>query len=108
MNSRDLAVIVLVILGAVVILPVAMMWLGGWGMMGPGVMGPGMMGRWGYGSGSWFGPLIFLLLVAGIVLFALIVRRQPKTDDPQTVLKQRLARGEITKEQFEGLKQALQ
>lgn len=104
MSSRDLAVIVLIVLGAVVLLPVLMMFGGGWGMMGPG-----MMGQWGYGSGSWFGPLTILLLIAGIVVIVLAVaRREPKTDDPQTMLKQRLARGEITKEQFDGLKQALQ
>lgn len=103
MSSRDLAVMVLVILGAVVLLPVLMMFGGGWGMMGPG-----MMGRWGYGPGSWFGALALLLLIAGIVLIALVARREPKPDDPQTVLKQRLAHGEISKEQFDELKQALQ
>jgi len=108
MSSRDLGVIVLVILGVLVLLPLLMMF-GGWGMMGPGMMNPGIMGRWGYGSGSWFGPLTIMLLIAGTVLIVrAVARREPKTDDPQTVLKQRLARGEISKEQFDELKQVLQ
>lgn len=110
MTSRDLAAIALVILGAVVVLPLGMMWVGGgWGMMGPGMMGPGMMGRWGYGPGTWFGLLTFVVLVAATTLIVLaLVRKQPKAEDLEILLKRRLASGEITKAQFEDLKQALQ
>jgi hypothetical protein len=68
MSSRDLGIVLLIILGALIVLPVLGMSLwGGWGMMGSGMMGPGMMGRWGYGPGSGFGPLVWLLLIGGIV-----------------------------------------
>ena len=113
MNSRDLGIVALIILGVLVLVPVLGMSLGGgWGMMGPGMMGgrgpstglgPGMMG---YGFG--FGPLAFLLLIVGIVLVVLaFTRKESKAGDSLEILKTRLARGEITKEQFEELKQVL-
>ncbi len=110
MSSRDLGIVVLIVLGALVLLPVLSMGLGGgWGMMGPGMMGPGMMGRWGYGLGGGFGLLTFLLLIAGIVLVVLaFTRKDGKTGDSLEILKTRLAKGEITKEQFEELKRILQ
>ncbi len=109
MNSRDLWIVAAIILGALVLLPVLGMSLwGGWGMMGPGMMGPGMMGRWGYGPGGGFGLLTFLLLVAGVVLIVLaFARKEPKSSEPLEILKARLAKGEVTKEQFEELRQAL-
>ena len=114
MNSRDLGIVALIILGVLVLVPVLGMSLGGgWGMMGPGMMGgrgpstglgPGMMG---YGFG--FGPLVLLVLIAGVVLLVLAVtRKEPKTDESLGILKARLAKGEITREQFEELKQVLQ
>lgn len=105
MNSRDLGIVALIILGVLVLVPVLGMSLGGgWGMMGPGMMGGrGMMG---YGFG--FGPLAFLLLIVGIVLVALaFMRKESKAGDSLEILKTRLAKGEITKEQFEELRQVL-
>lgn len=106
MSSRDLTVIVFVVLGAVVLLPVLMMSFGGgWGMMGPGMMGGG--GMMGYGFG--FHPLAWLLLIAGIVLVVLaFTRRDGRSTESLEILRTRLAKGEITKEQFEELRQALQ
>ena len=112
MNSRDLTVVLLVILGVLVLLPVLGMTLGGFGgmmgpgMMGPGMMGPGMMGGGGYGG---FGLLTLLLLVAGVVLIVLaFTRREGRSDGALEILKQRLARGEVTPEQYEELKKVLQ
>ena len=52
MTSRDWTVVLLVVLGAVVLLPVLGMSFWGGGMMGPGgMMGRGMMGGWGPGAG---------------------------------------------------------
>ncbi len=106
MNSRDLTVVLLVILGVIVLLPILGMTLGGYGMMGPGMMGGyGMMGR-GFGG---FGLLTLLLLVAGVVLIVLaFTRREGRPDGALEILKQRLARGEITPEQYEELKKVLQ
>lgn len=108
MSSRDWGIVLLVILGAFVLLPVLGMSLWGFGgMMGPGMMGRGMMGGYGFGGG--FGLLVLLLLIGGIVLIVLgFTRKETKPEEPLEILKRRLARGEITKEQFEELKQALQ
>ena len=117
MNSRDWTIVLLVILGAFVLLPVLGMSLWGFGgMMGPGMMGPGMMGRgmmggWyggGFGGGGW-SLLMLVLIVAGIVLITRgFIARPTRADEPLAILKARLARGEITREQFEELKQAIQ
>lgn len=105
MNSRELTTVLLVILGVIVLLPVLGMSLWGFGMMGPGMMGPGMMGR---GAGG-FAGLTLLLLLAGIVLIVLgFTRRESRLEEPLEILKRRLARGEITREQYAEMKQALQ
>ncbi len=103
-TSRDLAV-GLVILGAIVLLPVLGMALWGFGMMGPG-----MMGGWGWGGGfGGFGLLTALLVIAGIVFIVLaFARKEARPDEPLELLKRRLARGEITREQYEEFKQVLQ
>ncbi len=91
MSSRDLGIVLLVVLGAVVLLPVLMMltW-GGWGMMGPGMMGPGMMSRWGYRTGFGFGPLVLLLFMGGIGLIVLAFTcKEPKGEEPLELLERR-------------------
>lgn len=101
MSSRDLTIVLLVILGVFVLLPVLGMSLWGFGMMGPGMMG-------GYRGGG-FGLLALLLLIVGIVLIARgFTTKETKAEEPLEILKRRLARGEITKEQFDELKQTLQ
>ncbi len=104
MDSHDLITVLLVIVGAVVLLPVLGMVLWGFGMMGPGMMGPGMMS---YGGGA--GLLTLVLLIVGIVLIARgLTRKGSTSEEPLEVLKRRLARGEISKEQYEELKHSLQ
>ena len=115
MNSRDLTIVLLVIVGVFVLLPVLGMSFWGSGMMGPGgMMGRGMMGGWGPGGGfvggfgGGFGLLFLLLVIAGVVLIVSgLTRKEAKPDEPLQVLRGRLARGEITKEQFEELKEVL-
>jgi putative membrane protein len=99
MISRDLGIVLLVVLGAFVLLPALMMSMwGGWGMMG----------RWGSGAGFGFGLLVLLLFIVGIVLIVLaFIRKEPRGEEPLELLKRRLAKGEITKEQFDDLKRAL-
>jgi putative membrane protein len=83
-------------------------------MMGPGgMMGRGMMRGWGpdagFVGGGGFGLLFLLLLIVGVVLIVsgLTRRDGSKADDALQILRGRLARGEITKEQFDELKEAL-
>jgi putative membrane protein len=67
---------------------------------------------WGYGfggNGMFFGlgPLIFLALIAGAVY--LVFRDRPSPEESALdIIKRRYARGEITKEQFEQMKQDLE
>jgi len=101
MNSRDITIILAVVLGVILLVPVLSMSIWGYGIMGPGMMGWGMMG--GYGL------LIVFLVLLGIVLLVLeTVRRGSSGPDPLEILKQRLARGEVTREQYEGFKQLIQ
>ncbi len=110
MSSRDLGIVLLVVLGALVLVPALLMstW-GGWGMIGPDTMGPGMMSRWGFGTGIGFGPLVLLLFIGGVVLTVLVFTlKEPRGEEPLELLKRRLATGEITKEQFDELRLPLQ
>lgn len=116
MSGRDIGIVVLVVLGALILLPL----LGGGGMMGGlmghGMMGSGMMGgswggRWGHGWMPFAGGLFWLLIIIGAVLVvsSLGRRETPRSasgasETPFDILKTRLARGEITLEEYEKLK----
>jgi len=81
-------------------------------------MGPGMMGPWGMG---WFG-VIFAILIVILVVVALIfllprLKQNYKIDAVETssgkskaheILKERYARGEIDKSEFEEKKKDLE
>lgn len=80
-------------------------------------MGPGMMGG-GYGIG-WFGPLImiafWIAVIVGIVFLIrwLVISTRSTNqkayheDSALEILKKRYARGDISKEEFEGKKKDL-
>ena len=84
---------------------------GGWGM------GHGMMGGWGMG---WFGMIfmivIWVLVIVGLVFLIkwLIQTTKGEKDFPSgrskaiDILKERYAKGEINKEEFEEMKRDLQ
>lgn len=99
----------------------------GWGseIMGSGMMMSGWNNGW-YGTNGlrgwpfWSGILVFLL-VAGIVVVAIMLsirlfspggfkkgkKKSPETETPLTILKQRYAKGDITKEEFLEIKETL-
>ena len=74
-----------------------------------------MMGGYGFGAGmmlvSTLTTLLFLGGLAALMVWA-ITRftgtRQPSGEDPLTILRRRLAAGEITQEQYEQARKALQ
>ncbi len=85
-------------------------------MMGWGYEGGGMMGG-GFGGGGLFGGLFMLawwaVIIAGIVLLVRWVAGQTKgthgghDKTPLDILKERYAKGEINKEEFEAKKKDL-
>ena len=116
MQSRNSA---LIIVAAAVTLVVVVV-LGGWFMWGGGVYRGGMMGGFGFGMPLLFGGLMLLpmlalpvLLILGLAWLVVTVGRgstvapQAGTPTPQDILNNRYARGEITKEQYDEVRQHL-
>jgi putative membrane protein len=83
---------------------------GGWGM------GPGMMGNWGMGGfGMIFMMVFWVLVIVGLVFLVkwlIQTTSSGKTNGstgskPIDILKERYARGEIDKAEFESMKKDL-
>lgn len=71
-----------------------------------------MMHWFGYnGVGMGFGGGLFMILFWGIIIYIIIsLVRKPsgeQKESPEEILKNRYARGEITKEEFEAMKRHL-
>lgn len=113
------------IVGIVLIVVLAVLLLGGVGMMGLsgfGMMGPGMMGGYGNQFGFGFSPLgailslvFWALIIGGVVWLVIWLARNAgetasaaRPDSAIEILKARYARGEITKEQFAEMKKNLE
>lgn len=84
---------------------------GGWGM------GPDMMGGWGMGWWGFIPMLLFWGLIIAVVVFLIKVlaqgraregERNPDSSRALETLKERFARGEITKEEFGQMKKVIQ
>jgi putative membrane protein len=116
MQGRDRDVVLVI---SLVVLGILLLGLLGGGMMGygwGGWMGPGMMGGFGLGWGILM--LIFwAAVVGGIVLLVLrLAGQNPATapdgsraeDRALEILRERYARGEITKEQFDQMRKDLE
>ncbi len=117
--TRTGLLVVAVVLLALLILPL----LGGGammgGMMGSGMMGPGIMGGWGGGGAPspwWpvFSLVPWLLVVAGIGLLVVWALRQASDGGAASgsraldILKERYARGELAREQYEQMRRDLE
>jgi putative membrane protein len=70
------------------------------------MMGPGMMGGFGF---MWFMPILWIAAI-GLIIWAVVAavrgvestgQGSPKSNSALEILKQRYARGEITKEEYE-------
>ena len=87
-----------------------------WAQQGDPSWGPHM---WGGGGWMFFGPLMMIVFVAAIVLVVVLMVRwlggpghgaahhPPPGRTPVDILKERFARGEIDKEEFEERRRAL-
>ncbi len=126
MSGRDLGIVALVVVGVLILLPLlgGMSMMMGPGMMGSGMMGSGMMapgmgpgggGRWGGGWGMpFFGGIFWLSIIVGIVLVVSSYARRNgasapagTVEPPLDILKRRLAKGEIAREEYDALKKEL-
>ena len=78
---------------------------GDWGHMMPG------MGTffWGMGFFGFFFTIIFWAVVILVIYWFIqnVISRQKPQKDPLEILKERYAKGEITKEEFESMKKDL-
>ena len=110
-NQLDTTTIVLLILGAIILLPLLTMGMGFGEMMGYG----GMMGQYG-GTGGWWPfigmlvPLIFLLILlgGGYLVFRRMSETQTSRNPAMEELRTAYARGDLTDEEFEARRERLE
>jgi putative membrane protein len=69
----------------------------------------GWYGGWGFPLAGWLGLLAFVLFVVLVVwaIASLVGRRPPQTDEAEAILRARLARGEISVEEYEQTRRIL-
>jgi len=103
-NQLDTTTIVLLIFGAIIVLPLLTMGMGFGGMMGYG----GMTGGYGTTSGWWplvgmLVQLVFLLLLVGggYLVFRRVTESQSSRNPAMEELRMAYARGDLTEEEFE-------
>ncbi len=116
MSERNSGWIILAVIVLIILFAGPMMF------MGPGMMGPGMMGGYGYGYGygfNWLGAIvriIVFLIFLGLIAFGVYYllgggRPTPRGPMPSSraleILKERYAKGEITKEEYDRMKKEL-
>jgi len=111
-NQLDTTTILLLILGAIILLPLLTMGMGFGGMMGYG----GMVGYGGTTSGWWpFVRMLFsrsssllILLGGGYLVFRRMSETQTSQDPAMEELRTAYARGDLTDEEFEARRERLE
>ena len=115
-TDNQLVTIVLVVLGALLILPVLFM---GFGMMGFGPMMGGMWGGHMWGDGTVLGwmalvgllmQLLFITAIVGVgyLIYRSMTDSDGSTDQALEELRLAYARGDLTDEEYEQRKNALE
>jgi putative membrane protein len=103
-NQLDTTTIVILILGAIIVLPLLTMGMGFGGMMGYG------------GTGGWWPlvgmlvPLVFLLILlgGGYLVFRRMSETQTSRNPAMEELRTAYARGDLTDEEFEARRDRLE
>ncbi|WP_423999148.1 SHOCT domain-containing protein [Haloarcula salina] len=110
-NQLDTTTIVLLILGAIIVLPLLTMGMGFGGMTGYG----GMMGGYGTTSGWWplvgmLVQLVFLLVLlgGGYLVFRRVTDSQSPRNPAMEALRMAYARGDLTDDEFEARRETLE
>lgn len=113
MQARDIAAVVAVI--GVIILLFSL-----FGLLGGGMMGPWMMGQPLFGGFWWMWimmALFWILIVGGIAWLVVQLTRQgetagmgprPRGRRPLDILRERYARGEISRDEYEQMRRDLE
>jgi|DewCreStandDraft_2_1066082.scaffolds.fasta_scaffold01198_27 putative membrane protein len=107
-QSNATFAVVIAVLAILLLLP--LLW---GGLMMGGMMGPGMM-RWGEAGSPWWllaWAAGWLIVAGGLILavaWAVRLARSSARPDPLAILKERYARGELTREQYEQMRRDLQ
>ncbi|MFB6100954.1 MAG: SHOCT domain-containing protein [Haloplanus sp.] len=114
MADLDAKTLVLLVLGALILLPILTMGMGGT-MMG----GPMTHGMWGGGTAmapGWMlllgvlGQVLFLVAIVGVgyLLYRGVTQAESDTDDALAELRLAYARGDLSDEEFERRRETLQ
>ncbi|WP_129115934.1 SHOCT domain-containing protein [Halegenticoccus tardaugens] len=110
-NQLDTMTIILLILGAIIVLPMLTMGMGFGGMMGYG----GMMGGYGTTGGWWplvgmLVQLVFLLILlgGGYLVFRRMTESEASQNPAMEELRMAYARGDLTDEEFETRRDTLE
>ncbi|MDS0474640.1 SHOCT domain-containing protein [Natrinema sp. 1APR25-10V2] len=110
-SQLDTTTIILLILGAIIVLPLLTMGMGFGGMMGYG----GMMGGYGTTSGWWplvgmLVQLVFLLILlgGGYLVFRRVTESQSSRNPAMEELRTAYARGDLSDEEFESRRDKLE
>ncbi len=112
-NQRTAVVAVALVVLVLLLLPMLMMV----GMMGSWMGGVGMMGGWGVSASPWWGVLaiVFVVLVVlGLVLLAVwgsryfLAGAPTRSGGALDILRERYARGELSREQYDHMRRELQ
>ena len=115
-NTNWTPLIVVLVVLVLLVLPVVLLIapMMGWATVGPGMMGgygPGAAGN-GWGWLVMLGVMLLLAVLVGLAVWALrrggsIGPGAGNQNDPLAILRQRYARGEIDREQYEQMKRDL-
>jgi putative membrane protein len=116
MSGRQVGIIVLIVIGVLLVVAVLgrIGMVGGWGMTGPHMMrGAWADGRWGVGWSMPFFGMVWLAVLVGVGYLLVSSGRRAlaaptvRTETSLDVLKRRLAGGEITRQEYDEIKQEL-